>query len=268
MPLHFADSVLYNCMNFRVVHLWGRFGSGKTALAWYLAYEMMLKFKFRYILSNIKSAWADKVEDVVLRDGMKADAILVLDEAGAFMKTSSETSQWLGALRKMNIVILCPSFEPPSRSARMLTFQRVFNGRIIGLNFWWYKWNLSMGEVNETGNFYWRNPSEVFGIFDTGGYPVEADAILSGVQKWIATARYNSGYASKIETAGIKTEIDYVAPEDLRRLPSPGTGNVAANTGSASVAHMVDVERAADALTEATRKLEKAIPVRMGRKGR
>lgn len=268
MPLHFAESSVFNCVNFRIVHFWGRYGSGKTALAHMIAQEIMLRFKFRYILSNVQSAWRDDVSDVFLRDGLKADAIIILDEAGTFMRTATEVSWWLAALRKLNVVILCPSFEPPSRAARMLTFQRVFNGHIIGLDFWWYKWGLNMGELNENGNFYWRNPREIFGIFDTVGYPVEANEILSGCEKWVAEARYNTRYAEAKTASRLQATIDYVPPDEIGGLPSSRTTDVGERAGYTPAAYVVDAERVADHLTEAAEKLTKAIPVSYGRKRR
>lgn len=268
MPLHFAESVLYNCANFRIVHLWGRYGSGKTALAWLLAYELMLKFKYRYILSNVQSAWADDVKDVFLADGLTADAIIILDEAGTFMRTATEVSWWLAALRKLNIIILCPSFEPPSRAARMLTFQRVFNGHILNLDFWWFKWSLNMGELNESGNFYWRKPSEIFGIFDTVGYPTEANEILSGVETWVAQARYNTGYATTPKASRLQGEIAYVAPQEIERLSPSSAGDVAETRRYTPSAHVVDAQRAAESLSEAARELTKALPVSYGKKRR
>lgn len=268
MPLHFAESILFNAVSFRVVHLWGRFGGGKTALAHYLAYQLMLRFKFRYILSNIVSVWRDDPADVFLADGKTVDAVLILDEAGVFMKSATETEQWLSALRKLNIVILCPSFQPPSRTARMLVLQRVFDARIIGLPFWWYKWTLDMGALNENGNFYWRNPQEIFGIFDTEGYPTEADELLGYVQKWVAEAQINMGYASAPDTRTDQSAAAGKPPEEAVGLSAGAASDAPKATRYTTPAYVADVSRVADDIEAAAIKAEKALSLRRGRSRR
>jgi len=261
MPLHFADSLLFNCVNFRVIHLWGRYGSGKTALAHYLAIQLMLRFKFRYILSNVMSVIRDDPAEVFLANGKTVDAVLLLDEAGVFMKSASDTEEWLAALRKLNIVILCPSFLPPSRTAKMITTQRVFDGTIIGLPVWWFKVHVDMGVLNEKANFYWRNPSEIYGIYDTEGYPSDADELLNYVHTWLAQAQINTGYASEAETGGDKSKIARLPAQKVARLSPRLASDAPETTRHSTPSYVADVQRAADDLTAAAREAEKTISI-------
>lgn len=268
MPLMMGDSVLFNAVSFRIVHIWGRYGGGKTALAHQLAHDLMLRFKFRYLLSNVLSTWADDPADVFLADGLTVDAVMLLDEAGVFMRTASETDQFLLALRKLNIVILCPSFFPPSRTARMLTIQRVFDGNVIGLPFWWYKWHLDMGVLNEVGNLYWRNPEQIFGIFDTDGYPDNADKLLWYLKKWFKTAQANTGYARAEDTRHSEARIIGFTPETGGESGAGAASDAQTTEGHPVPAYVADVGRAADDFTDAARKIEKALSVPRGKKTR
>jgi len=207
------------------------------------------------------SVWRDDPADVFLANGKTADAVLILDEAGVFMKSASETEEWLAALRKLNIVILCPSFLPPSRTARMLVLQRVFDATIIGVPVWWFKWHLDMGVLNEKGNFYWRNPQEIFGIYDTEGYPSEADELLNYVQEWTSQAQVNTGYKSTEETAGSVGKIARLPPQTIERLPSRPAAHASKTARHTAPAYVADMERAADNLYAATQKAEAAISV-------
>lgn len=268
MPLHFADALLFNCVNFRVVHLWGRYGSYKTALAHYLAIQLMLRFKFRYLLSNVMSVIRDDPADVFLANGKTVDAILLLDEAGVFMKSASETDEWLAALRKLNIVILCPSFVPPSRAAKMITTQMMFDANIIGIPVVWFKVHVDMGVLNEKANFYWRNPSEVFGIYDTEGFPSDADELLNYVKSWLAQAQINTGYSQEAQAGGDESKIARLPSQKVARLQT-GLASDAPKAGRYTApAYVADLQRVSDDLTTAAREAEKAVSLSRRKKTR
>lgn len=257
-----VDPFLTAIRNYRVVHLGGRYGSGKTALAFMLAYELLTKYKYRYLFSNTDSVWNDDPSDFFLRDGVHADAVLNLDEAGEYLETRSEVKQWLSYLRKLNVILLLPSFLPPARDVRMLSCQRIFNAEILGLPLWVYRWGIDSGHIDDGGMFFWWRPSEIWGIYDTIAMPSDAESILKNVKSWVAQAAKNTGYT--------RTALNYAAQSRSASLfadialPNVGLSTQVTQTpptseGFASVQTVVDLSGVVDAAAETARKLEKTV---------
>ncbi len=166
---------------YRVLWIQGRYGGGKTALAFRLAYELLNSGFSRYLISNCRSVWSDSMDDVTVRDGAYLDACIILDEGGLFLRTGKDTEDFLAFMRKFNIVLLIPSVRPPSRSVCQLSVQRVLNLRKLALPAWLYRCNLRYENIRENYWFLWWWPSEIFGIYDTRDVPVD-DA---GVSDWL-----------------------------------------------------------------------------------
>lgn len=206
-----AGLVLRMIYNYRFCHIGGRFGGGKTAIAYRLAYELMEKFEFRYLLSNVKSVWNDDLSKVELRKdkdgvGRFVDAVIILDEAGEFINSASQARQWLSFLRKLNIVILLPSVMPPYHSMRLLSIRRKWNLFAVGIPYWGYAAKLSAEDDDMKIDFGWWNPSEIYGIYDTLGYPTDADEILNKIKTWVSEVSGATGYektAARNKVVGI-----------------------------------------------------------------
>jgi hypothetical protein len=194
MPLLFSSNILNYARNYRVCYIGGRYGGGKTALAFRLAYDLCLSFGFRYILSNVASVWCTPPDRVVLRDGVYADAVIILDEGGMYLDNAHDARQWLAYLRKLNVVLLVPSVLPPSRLMQRLTVQRTINADAFGLPLWLYGVRLDAGIVKVKDGFSWLFPSEIYGVYDTRGMPSDASELLVYLREWIAAASSVLGY--------------------------------------------------------------------------
>lgn len=75
------DNVLPLIEGERILAIVGRYGSGKSAMAFRLAYELMKRKKASHLVSNIPSVWTVKPRDMQLED-KRLNAVVVLDEAG------------------------------------------------------------------------------------------------------------------------------------------------------------------------------------------
>jgi len=163
---------------YRVVHLAGRFGSGKTAFAYRMAYELLEHHGFRYLLSNCADVWSDDPADVVPRpdahgDPTYLDTVVILDEAGIVFEGASHARQFVAFMRKFNVCLLLPSVEAPPARVKFLQVMRKFNFDALGLPLWWYEARLSTGLDRVRYQFGWWRPSEIFGVYDTADFPAD-----------------------------------------------------------------------------------------------
>lgn len=194
MSLISASNLMNYANTYRVVYFSGRFGGGKTSLAFRLAFEMVKRYNYRYILSNVRSVWSEPFENVVLRDGKFIDAVCILDEGGLFLDRAADAKEWLAFLRKVNLTLLVPSVVPPARLLRTVTVTRTVRLNAWGLPAWVYQMNLDAHPVHEKENFVWWQPSEIFGIYDTLGQPTDAGELLTHIQKWTIESGKSLGY--------------------------------------------------------------------------
>jgi hypothetical protein len=170
---------------FRVIEFGGRFGGGKTLAAFALAYEMCRQFGYRYILSNVNSIWTDNPEKIVLRENQYVDAVVILDEGGLFLKYGSDADSFLAGLRKLNIVILTPTFIPPSAKMSFVSVQRTINFSFIGVPYWHYSLKLSLGRQKESGSFGLLFPQKMWGLYDTLDFPTDDKHLSKWLLHWI-----------------------------------------------------------------------------------
>lgn len=192
--LYNASTVLNLMSLFRITTLGGRPGSGKTSLAFRLAFELVRQGKYRYIISNCPSVWNEQPEKVVLRSGRWADAVFVLDEAGTFLKAGAKLDTYIAYMRKLNVCIILPTFLPPSSRLKVLTIQRTMNWKSVGLPVWQYTGALASDAVRETFGFLWINPHEIFGIYDTNGFPSDDGGLEEWLVRWTQESAVNQGY--------------------------------------------------------------------------
>jgi hypothetical protein len=196
-----GDMVLSYLQMYRICWIGGRFGGGKTALAFRLAYELVASGRFRYLISNVDSVWRDDLAAVKPRyegNRMFADCVVVLDEGGLFLKTGTDAEKYLAFLRKFNICIIIPSVQPPASRVKFMSVQMIFNGYSLGLPFWMYKLVLSYMASKEVDYFTWLNPTEVFGVYDTGGVPTDDAGIGDWLVDFTNEAQQRAGYVPKV----------------------------------------------------------------------
>lgn len=176
-------------MSYRCVYIGGGMGSGKTLVAYRLAWELLRTGQFRYLVSNGRNVWANEVGSVVPRanaDGQPQflDAVIVLDEGGHIIEGAAHGAAMKAFARKLNIVVLVPSVEPPPANMRVLQMARTFNGAVFGLPLQWWSVTLSTRFFRGKYGFgVWR-PQQMYGIYDTEDFTQDEDeiqAMLAGV---------------------------------------------------------------------------------------
>lgn len=266
MSLFNASTMMGYVRTYRVVWINGRYGGGKTSLAFRIAHELVEKSGYRYIISNVKSVWNENPADVVLRAGKWVDAVIVLDEAGLFLENSFDAKKFLAFLRKLNIILIAPSVMPPSTKMRFLSIQRTMNLNLLGLPAWMYTTNLTYGNIRENGWFVWWHPSEIYGVYDTNGFPDDDAGVGEYVQKWITQAANKEGYEAK--NTGTKKAVfsQFVQPlhgsssENGHSVPASDAGDI-----------VEELRRVASSLDDSTAETSSAVSILTkgaGRRGR
>lgn len=249
--------------NFRVVHISGRYGGGKTSLAYRIAYELVMKYKFRYILSNVPSVWRDNPADVVLRDGNYMDAVLILDEGGLFLKNSSDTEALLAFMRKLNIVLIVPSVTDPAARLTFLQIERTLNLRSWGLPAWIYtmRWR---GRFQQTKDWFaWVNPHEIYGVYDT----VDFAADDGGLTDWTVQLMNEAIEDAKRREAEKSAKIEAIKTERRKQVASAKRARFAGGAADVdSIGGVVaSVEEVAAALERSVSVFEQQSNRRRGR---
>lgn len=258
MPFVGADLFMGYVRHYRAVWFDGKYGSGKTALAVRVAHELVERGIVRYVLSNVECVFADKPENVVLRSGKRGalyvDAAIVLDEAGMFIKSSRDSDDYLAYLRKLNVMLLLPSVEPlPGKLARLVV-ERTYDWTTMGLPFWQYRLMLQTRQQQEATSFFWRNPSEIFGTYDTIGYPSDDDELKEYLRKWTAQAARGLGYNAPSQKSTFSVVPNY---------SSSGEGAATANADLSSV--VATLGRVAESIEESAK--ETSLTLSLSRSG-
>ncbi|MDZ4221192.1 MAG: hypothetical protein U1D70_19485 [Methylobacter sp.] len=180
--------------HYRIIWIQGRFGGGKTALAYQLAMELVRLGRVKYIISNVKDVVSDVPDDVKLDEHDRLNTAIIADEGGVFLRYGRDVEEYLTMMRKLNIILIIPSVMPPSMRVRFFSVRRVMNLAVIGLPIWIYRWKLSYGGEVEKENFAWVDYKDIFGLYDTLGAPVDD----GGIGAWLDSAkkefRRNRGY--------------------------------------------------------------------------
>jgi hypothetical protein len=196
----------------RICYFGGRTGSGKTALAFRTAYDLVRTGFSRYLLTNVPCVWADSPSDVVVRDGQYLDVCIVLDEAGQFLRMGRDAEAFISAMRKLNVVLLLPSHRPVPRSCDQLRVRMVFDFTLVGLPVWLYAVRYRLERGADKYYLWWVRPSEIFGVYDTQ-YFATGDA---GLSEWMAgqKARLANAGGSYVGVRGYRREGGDVVVED------------------------------------------------------
>lgn len=179
-----AAEFLQMLLLYRSCWLGGRYGGGKTALAFYLAGYLKYLGYVQHIYSNVPSVFSESLTpgDVI------ASAALVVDESWIFVDSWRKVKKYAAFSRKLNLYLLLPSVFPPHSRLRMLSCQRVLNMYKFGFPVWVYRWDLGMGHIREKGYFSWFNPAGIFGLYDTAFIPITDGGIVSGISSAIGSA--------------------------------------------------------------------------------
>lgn len=168
---------IYNVIQaYRLVWISGRFGGGKTSLAFYLS-KYWLDKGYR-LVTNGASVWSDELDNVRLDSENKLHCVFLLDEGGLDFKANRQIEAIASYARKMDCIYLIPSYSEPCRPARVVTIQAVFTLQSIGLPIIFYKWRVLLAEQKTGGMFAWMFPSEVYGVYSTLDPGAECSEII------------------------------------------------------------------------------------------
>lgn len=150
--------------NYRLLWIAGRFGGGKTSLAFMMAQEW-LKKGYR-LVTNGRCIWSDKLDDLEFVDEFgHLKLIVVLDEGGLEFKGTRQVEAIASYAAKMDVIYILPSFWPPVRSAQVVIAQPLFGFTRIGVPLIIYKWRVKLGGFDDGGYFGWWLPSEIYGVY-------------------------------------------------------------------------------------------------------
>lgn len=184
MPLLNSSAVLGLIKTYRVVWIGGRYGGGKTALAYRLAHDLLEQGFVTHLAANCRNVWGDELDDIkpeVSELGSYLNTCVLLDEGGLFLRTGKDSEDYMAFMRKFNVVLLIPSVQPPTSRVRFLSIQRMYNLKALGIPLWLYKCTLRYENIKESYWFGWWRPEEIYGVYDTLDVPVD-DA---GISDWL-----------------------------------------------------------------------------------
>ena len=147
--------------NFRVLWLSGRYGGGKTSLAFLCAARLRAEGLAQGVVANIPCSFANDVSSLSL------PSAIVLDESWIYIESRKDVYDYAAFVRKFKHYLLLPSVFPVHARLSSFSVQRVFNGYVVGFPVWWYRWNLRSKDVKEMGSFGVWNPKSIFGHYPT-----------------------------------------------------------------------------------------------------
>lgn len=181
MGLINAQVALLNIQSYRLVWIAGRTGGHKTSVAYKLA-QPFLERGYRLITNN-RCAWADDMEKVDLLDNGMLKAVVVLDEGGRYFKANQQIEMLASYPAKMDLIYLFPSFWPPTKAARLMTIQPIFNLLSAGIPVVVYKWRVRIEGFEDKGTFLWWQPKEIYGIYSRQDPSEHAQGIIAYLQE-------------------------------------------------------------------------------------
>lgn len=171
-------------LNFRVVWVTGRYGAGKTSLAFLCGAKLLAEGYAENVISNIPCSFGSGV------DVLSRPSAIILDESWIYIEGRQDVYDYAGFVRKFNHYLLLPSVFPVHARLSYFSVQRVFNAYTLGIPAWWYRWNLRSKDVKEQGYFGIFNPKAIFGHYPTDF--VAGDD--GGISSELATISKQAGY--------------------------------------------------------------------------
>jgi hypothetical protein len=191
---------------YRLLWIRGKFGSGKTAVAFKIA-EHFLKRGYR-LVTNTPSVWNDGLVEIN-QEGL-LHAVIIVDEAGLGLKVKQQLEAMAAYARKMDAIYIFPSFFPPTRSAQVVTLQPLFSLMQIGLPLSVLEWRVNMGGFKDKGFFLWAFPSETWGVYDTSAPEGAIDEIINHLAEQVQKFRTQKGVARSDELSALGTGFSQV----------------------------------------------------------
>lgn len=235
---------------FRICHIAGRYGGYKTSLAMLVGCKLWADGFVESFYSNINCVWNDDIEGLPeVADPTDVSAVVVFDEGGQFFESRRDVKNLVAFLRKMKLILLIPSVEPPTHRVTRLQIEPMYIFTSIGLPLVIYRTLLrgTRRSDDRTSWFFWWQPTAVFGIYDT------TDAPIDGKGLEYALVALKDRLASSIDASSRFAEqafMDKVRKGKLRLL-LPDLVDVSAMAGAEGAGMDADrMEEVADRMAE------------------
>jgi hypothetical protein len=169
MSLVNAGVALSQLRGFRMCWYPGRFSSGKSAIAFRMAYELSQNWGYR-IVSNQECVWNETVPpDWIFDDrgNMTLQCIAIVDEGGLWVQDEVEAMEYLAFAGKMDLIVSLPSITEPCDLFASLSIQPMYNFRSVGVPINVYQWRVSQQKAKFQGGFQWWGMEEIYGTYST-----------------------------------------------------------------------------------------------------
>lgn len=153
---------------YRVAWLSGRFGAGKTVNSVIMADYLASRYGYR-VYANFPLVFADDLPVRYDRRKRVIRAVLIFDEAGleVFTKLNMLAERMLAYLRKLDVIILLPSFIPPSKRMSFLQYHPVLNFTSAGLPISVYGWRVNLANFRSSGTYIVTWPQQYYRMYDS-----------------------------------------------------------------------------------------------------
>lgn len=170
-----GSDFLENFLAFRLLHLGGRLGSGKTLLAIALAKWLYDSGRVAGIFSNIPvdSSY------IPIRDTICNSAV-VLDEGWSFADARNSSSKFSGYgayARKFDCYWISPSVFSVDKRMAQVRARRISD--VWAIDSWLYSW---LNIENDKGYFLFTGYKELYGRYDHKAIPVDDAGILDSLK--------------------------------------------------------------------------------------
>jgi len=207
MALIGAGTFLALLSGYRSCWISGKWGGGKTSLAFYLAMPFLEK-GYR-LITNSRCIWADDMEQLEwVNESGHLKAFVVIDEGGVDIESSKQVKAYMAYAAKMDIITMIPSGTEPPPEAKKLVVQVVFNFSKIGIPLIVYHWRLRWGEAKDNGIFLWLDPSPVYGVYSRQDPGEDAAEIMAWLVDKAQAYRAFHGRSTKRVSSLEATQAD------------------------------------------------------------
>jgi hypothetical protein len=172
------ETLLGTCRAVRIVWFGGRFGGGKSMIAFEVARQLALRDRSLTVFSNTHCAFSEREPPEPFQH-----VVAVIDEGGIFFSTRGSADTMLAALRKLNLIMLLPSVQPPTARLRTATCFRIFDGYSMGFPVWVYKLSTNTQGIKDESTIIWWRPLQHIGAYSTKHMPVDDCGIGEAIEK-------------------------------------------------------------------------------------
>ena len=196
----------------RLVYIPGYFGYGKTLLGMgmYINYFGPRGYK---LVTNISCVFSSDLDEVQLDKNGKLKAFVLIDEGGEYLDASKDIKDLLRNPRKMDFVLVIPSYHEPHRSAQKLTITPLWSFRSAGIPYIHYEWRSKVNRT--TASFGWFGFQEAFGVYSSNDPACSPVRIRNWLIERNQEYRARFGYDEEDEFYGMEksgsSEFDDVA---------------------------------------------------------